>query len=57
LKKQVSFDGYSARNNDASVDETTLKLIRRHYESPLIPNQLDDEIDWTILKDIIVRGF
>jgi len=57
LKKQVSFDGYSARNNDASVDETTLKLIRRHYESSLIPNQLDDEIDWTILKDIIVRGF
>lgn len=42
------------RTNDASVDETTLKLLRRHYENSMKLRQHQDEIDWTILKDIIV---
>ena len=54
-KLRASFDSYAAFRNDSSVDETTLKLMKKHYENAFAKEMREeDELDWSVLKDLLV---
>jgi len=55
-KLRVSFDSYANFRNDGSVDDVTLKLLKKHYENAVEAEMNDkDQLDWQILADLLVN--
>jgi hypothetical protein len=55
-KLRASFESYAAFRNDSSVDEMTLKQIKKHYKNAFAKDMSEeDELDWPVLKDHLVN--
>ena len=55
-KLRVSFDSYSSIRSDSSIDDLSLKLLKKHYESNIESERpaVEDQLDWQILSDLLV---
>ena len=49
---QSCFENFSESIKSGPLDKTTLTLLSRHYRNAL-ELELDDQIEWSVLKDIL----
>ena len=55
-KLRASFDSYASMCVDGSVDDVTLKMLKKHYDSSFEANLREgDQLEWEILSDLLVN--
>jgi len=55
-KLRATLESYAAVCADGSVDDVTLKMLKRHYEAAVEGDARDDDqLQWEILSDLLVN--
>ena len=55
-KLRASFDSYAGICSDGSVDDVTMKMLKKHYDSSFEAElRDDDQLQWEILSDLLVN--